>query len=128
MWYSTCWLTAKDSQMQHVRCLMQQDEEKSSYRCACCPIQIFTIYSVNNWGIAQPSKVCRPLSESVSILPVDEYVIQQSLKSGFQDYEDAIQYYSAIQDSSIIGIITRNAKDFRLSKLPILEPSEWTLG
>ena len=68
------------------------------------------------------------LSESVSILPVDEYVIQQSLKSGFQDYEDAIQYYSAIQDSSIIGIITRNAKDFRQSELPILEPSEWNIG
>ena len=52
MWYLICWLTVQDFQMQHVKYLMLLDEEKSNCQCARCLIQIFTIYSVNSWGIA----------------------------------------------------------------------------
>ena len=67
----------------------------------------------------------RDLSEYVSVLPVDKQVIRQALYSGFSDYEDAVQYYSAFQDSSIDAIATRNTKDFALSKLPVLLPGEY---
>ncbi len=67
----------------------------------------------------------RDLSEYVSVLPVDKQVIRQALYSGFSDYEDAVQYYSALQDSSIDAIATRNTKDFALSKLPVLLPGEY---
>ena len=103
---------------------------RGEIKLSMCALSYSNIYYIlrKQLGHSATIESLQTLSESVSILPVDEYVIQQSLKSGFQDYEDAIQYYSAIQDSSIIGIITRNAKDFRQSKLPILEPSEWTLN
>lgn len=67
----------------------------------------------------------RDLSEYVSVLPVDKQVIREALYSGFSDYEDAVQYYSALQDSSIDAIVTRNTKDFALSKLPVLLPGEY---
>lgn len=40
----------------------------------------------------------KALSDYVTILPVTEKVIRQALSSEFNDFEDAIQYYSAIQD------------------------------
>ena len=36
--------------------------------------------------------------------------------SEFSDYEDAIQHYTALQDASVEGIITRNIKDYKYSE------------
>lgn len=66
----------------------------------------------------------KEFSEYVSILPVTGKVVRQALSSGFNDFEDAIQYFSALQDKNIEAIITRNVKDFKLSKISVLEPSK----
>ena len=58
------------------------------------------------------------------IIDVTSHTIQESLKSEFSDFEDAIQYYSAISNDKIEIIVTRNTKDFKLSKLPALTPTE----
>ena len=42
----------------------------------------------------------------------------------FKDFEDAMQYYTALRAKSD-AIITRNGKDFTASKLPVLTPSEF---
>lgn len=42
--------------------------------------------------------------------------------SEFSDYEDAIQHYTALQDASVEGIITRNIKDYKYSDIPVLLP------
>lgn len=44
------------------------------------------------------------------------------MKSGFSDFEDAIQYFTALQKPDIKGIITRNATNYRKSQLPIFSP------
>jgi len=59
------------------------------------------------------------LTESVH---VDKNIIKQSLESRFRDFEDAIQYYCALQVSNCEAIISRNEKDFRLSTLPVCSP------
>jgi len=51
-------------------------------------------------------------------------VIRQSLKTDFNDYEDAIQYYCALSTPQIDFIVTRNTKDFKKSTLPVLTPVE----
>lgn len=66
----------------------------------------------------------KELSKYVGILPVDGKIIRLSLDSEFGDFEDAIQYFSALQNRKIEAIVTRNVKDFKLSTLPILQPSE----
>jgi len=43
---------------------------------------------------------------------------------GFGDFEDAIQYYSAIENSQDI-IITRNLRDFKSSKIPVMTAGEF---
>ncbi|MBC6367193.1 PIN domain-containing protein [Algoriphagus sp. AK58] len=56
------------------------------------------------------------------ILPVTEKEIFAAMKSGFSDFEDAIQYFTAIQNPEIEGIITRNLADYRKSQIPVFTP------
>lgn len=56
--------------------------------------------------------------------PVDDKVIDLSIVSDFNDFEDAIQYYSAI-NSKVNYIITRNKKDFTKSEIPVFTPEEF---
>ncbi len=62
------------------------------------------------------------LEKYVEILPVDSSVIKKSLASNFNDFEDAIQNFSAESNSKIEAIITRNEKDFKKSNLPVFAP------
>ena len=55
---------------------------------------------------------------------VDELVIDESLFSNFTDFEDAVQYYSAIQAKCDI-LITRNEKDFKNSEIPVMSPNKF---
>jgi len=64
-------------------------------------------------------KVLRKFKLLVDVLPVDDKIIDLSLESEFKDFEDAIQYYTAIENEIDI-IITRNLKDFKTSKIPVL--------
>ncbi len=51
-------------------------------------------------------------------------IIDQGLTSKFKDFEDAIQYYCAVNKECAI-IITRNGKDFKESVIPVLTPDEY---
>jgi len=43
------------------------------------------------------------------------------------DFEDGLQYYSAIENSQDI-IITRDLKDFKGSKIPVMTPEEFLIS
>jgi predicted nucleic acid-binding protein len=64
------------------------------------------------------------LLNMTEMIPVDEKIISQSLKSEFRGFEDAIQYFCALGVAGMDGIVTRNSKDFSKSRLPVLSPSE----
>lgn len=42
----------------------------------------------------------------------------------FKDFEDGIQYYTALE-SKANSLITRNLKDFKHSKIPVMSPNEF---
>ena len=44
--------------------------------------------------------------------------------SQFKDFEDAMQYYSALKAKADI-IITRNGKDFTASQIPVMTATEY---
>lgn len=60
----------------------------------------------------------------VTILPIDNKIIDLSLASEFVDFEYGLQYFTAVENSSDI-IITRNKKDFRDSQIPVLSAGEY---
>jgi predicted nucleic acid-binding protein len=60
----------------------------------------------------------------VNILPLDDKAIELALASDFGDFEDGLQYFIAMDYESDI-IITRNKKDFKNSKIPVMTATEY---
>lgn len=50
--------------------------------------------------------------------------VNEALYSVFLDFEDALQYFSALRAGAAV-IITRNKKDFLASALPVYTPNEY---
>lgn len=69
-------------------------------------------------------RVLEKLRIVFQVAAVDEKVIDLSLASGFKDFEDAVQYYSAIQVRADY-LITRNKKDYLNERLSVLLPDEF---
>ena len=69
-------------------------------------------------------KVLRNLKVLVNVLPMDDKIIELALNSDFKDFEDAIQYYTAIENDLKV-IITRNLKDFKRSKMPVMRAADY---
>ena len=65
------------------------------------------------------------LSKILTIVKVEEQTIKKALASGFSDFEDSIQYFSAIENKKIDVIITRNTKDFKKSDISIMTPGDY---
>ncbi len=59
-----------------------------------------------------------------SMTPVDSLTVNDSIHSDFTDFEDAMQYFSALREN-VDYIITRNKKDFKNASIPVLEPQEF---
>ena len=62
------------------------------------------------------------LCEFTDLLDLKKSSILSAFKSGFSDFEDAIQHEIAFSENRIKIIITRNIKDFKKSKLEVLSP------
>lgn len=76
-------------------------------------------------SVSTAKEILRKFKILTTVLSLDDKIIDLALNdSGFRDFEDAIQYYSAIENSQEI-IITRNLKDFRTSKIPVMTASEF---
>ncbi|MGS2739189.1 type II toxin-antitoxin system VapC family toxin [Sinomicrobium sp. M5D2P17] len=58
------------------------------------------------------------------ICRLDEHTIEKGLNSSFKDFEDALQYFCAI-DADCEIIITRNGKDFKESLIPVMTAGEY---
>lgn len=58
------------------------------------------------------------------VCEVNEETIDKALNSNFKDFEDALQYFTALQSNCSI-IITRNGKDFKNSTIPIMTAEEY---
>jgi hypothetical protein len=76
--------------------------------------------------LAEARKTLIKFKVLVSVAPMDDKVLELALVSDFKDFEDAIQYHSALENKVDI-IITRNKKDFKNSKLPIMSAREYLL-
>ncbi len=51
-------------------------------------------------------------------------ILDKGLASEFSDFEDALQYYCALEKDCTL-LITRNGKDFRESTIPVMTPDEY---
>jgi hypothetical protein len=60
----------------------------------------------------------------LTVLSVNDKIIQKALESGFDDFEDAVQYFTAVENK-MEYIITRNIEDYKKSTIKVYTPSQY---
>lgn len=90
------------------------------------PTTIATTYYIlsqyeNSKAVVEKIKKFRVLC---SISLVDNAVVDKAILSSFNDFEDAIQYYSALA-SQCDMMISRNEKDFKTAQIPVLNAMDF---
>lgn len=74
---------------------------------------------------SETKEILRKFKLLVQIVSLSEKIVDLALNdSEFKDFEDGLQYYSAIESNQDI-IITRNQKDFKSSLLSIMSAEEF---
>ena len=80
-------------------------------------------YLLRKHGKEGMRKLLSNFRQLSQITTADEKVVDEALASSFDDYEDALQYYSALT-RNVDVIVTRNKKDFTSASIPVLSPKE----
>lgn len=60
----------------------------------------------------------------VNVVAIDDKIVELALASDFKDFEDAIQYFAAIENNINI-LITRNLKDYKKASIFILTATDY---
>ncbi len=91
------------------------------------PVMLSNLYYILR-KTASHKKVIEKLSALLSItdvLTMNREIVNQALYSGFQDFEDALQNYSAQQADGVGIVITRNVNDYKTSSLSVKTPESF---
>jgi predicted nucleic acid-binding protein len=101
--------------------------ERGEFKLSLCALSYTNIYYSLRKYLSHEERIncLTQIGEVLLSSPVDGNVITAALHSGWSDFEDAVQYCSAVYAGISDGIVTRNEKDFVLSKIPIIQPSEF---
>jgi predicted nucleic acid-binding protein len=73
---------------------------------------------------AETRKVIRKFKTIANVLDLKDGYINLALDSDFRDFEDAIQYHTALSNN-LDAIITRNKRDFKKSCIPVFTTEEY---
>ena len=104
-------------------CAVIDGAERGEYALYLCALSFTNIYYALRKMLSDEERISAllQLQEVLHVLPVDAGIINTALCSGWIDFEDAVQNFTAVADNRITGIITRNTKDFQKSKLDIID-------
>ena len=72
----------------------------------------------------EAKQILRKFKVLVTIASLNEKIIDLALNSEFTDFEDAIQYFSALQND-IEVLLTRNLKDYKKAKISVLTAQDF---
>ena len=80
---------------------------------------------VKQEGKEKAVQILRDLELVVDIIDLTGKIVRLALNDkNFKDFEDGLQYYSALENGMEV-IITRNQKDFKHSKLPVMNADQF---
>jgi predicted nucleic acid-binding protein len=72
----------------------------------------------------QARKILMKFKTLVTVLSVSDKVVELALLSDFKDFEDALQYYTALENGVTV-LLTRNLKDFKIAGIPIMTAEQY---
>lgn len=101
--------------------------EQGNVRLYLSAVSINNIYYIVRrfLGHKKTLEVIETLTEMTEIVGTTKKEIIQALKNNFTDYEDSVQYSSALTIKDLDVIITRNTKDYRNSSIAVMTPSNF---
>ncbi len=81
----------------------------------------------SNFKQRDTRKILARFKTLVTVLPVDDKIIELSISSDFQEFEDAIQYHTAIENNLKV-LLTRNLKDYKKAIIQVMNPETFLSG
>ena len=104
-------------------CAVFDGAERGEYYLHICALSFTTMFYSLRKILSREDRInaLTQLKEALEVATVDSSVIDMALKSGWKDFEDAVQNFSAVVDPQISAIITRNTKDFKDSSLEVVD-------
>lgn len=98
--------------------------EQGSVKLYLSAVSINNIYYIVRrfLGHKKTIEVIETLTEMTEIIGTTKTEIVNALKNDFSDYEDSVQYSSALNIKNLDVIITRNIKDYRNSSIAVMTP------
>ena len=78
-------------------------------------------------GNDEAKKALRKLRILLHIIDSSEAVVDKALNSDFSDFEDAIQYYTALEHG-IYVILTRNLRDYKNASVIVQTPEAFLVA
>ena len=108
-------------------CAVFDGAERGEYYLHICALSFTTMFYSLRKILSREDRInaLTQLKEALEVATVDSNVIDLALKSGWKDFEDAVQNFSAVVDPQISAIITRNTKDFKESSLEVVDSVEF---
>ena len=105
-------------------CELFELNEQGNVRLYLSAVSINNIYYIVRRfsGHKKTLEVIEALTEMTEIVGTTKKEIIQALKNNFTDYEDSVQYSSALTIKDLDVIITRNIKDYRNSSIAVMTP------
>jgi len=73
----------------------------------------------------EAKEILRKFKVLVHVAPLNDKIIDLALNSDFSDFEDAIQYFLALQNDLEV-LLTRNLKDYRKAQITVLTAHDFT--
>ena len=70
----------------------------------------------------QLRKAMAALMDCCEVISVEDEMLKKAFRSNLKDVEDAIQLECAYVVKNISGLVTRNIKDFKSAKIPVIGP------
>lgn len=104
-------------------CAVFDGAERGEYVLHICALSFTTMFYSLRKILTREQRISAltQLREVLEVAQVNSAVIDMALKSGWKDFEDAVQNFSAVADPQISAIITRNIKDFKETSLELVD-------
>ncbi len=81
-------------------------------------------YFLDKFDRANKFSLLTKLRSVISVVEIGEIIIDLALKSRLNDFEDAVQYFAAL-NANVDAIITRNIKDYKQATIPVLTAEQF---
>jgi predicted nucleic acid-binding protein len=101
--------------------------EKGIVKGFVTPVMISNVYYLLR-KTAKHEKIIESLKTLLNIIDIaliNKETVLNALNSDFKDFEDALQNFSAQNQTEISVIVTRNIKDYKTSTLSVMTPENY---